>query len=265
MRCQRRRPIVTALPVLFLLALACWLPAHAEITLTGSRVIYDEAAGEAMLRLQQDGPAPAVVELWLDEGDEHATPESVNPPFVLTPTVALINPGRQQLVRIVRSRDELPRDRESVFWLNVLEKSREFVEQTPTHDGSPRLAFRARVKLFYRPSQLNLRPERAPELLQFTLARTLPDGPQLRVYNPSPYHVTFRDIGLRQGEGAPPLAELTATTPGERMVAPMSELTVTLEWVPGNSARTLPAQAEVAFNIINDYGALTPGTKTLAQ
>jgi len=265
MRRQSRLPVMTALPVLLLLALMCWLPVRAEITLTGSRIIYDEAAGETMLQLQQNGSAPAIVELWLDDGDEHATPENVNPPFVLTPTVALIQPGRRQLVRIVRIRDELPQDRESVYWLNVLEKSREFVEQTPTSDGLPRLAFRARVKFFYRPAQLNLRPDRAPELLQFTLARVLPDGPQIRVYNPSPYHVTFRDIGLRQNEGAAQLAEFTATTPGDRMVAPMSELTVRLDWVVGTSARALPAQTEVTFNVINDYGALTPGAKVLAH
>jgi len=216
--------------------------------------------------LQQSGQAPAVVELWLDDGDEHASPESVNPPFVLTPTVALIHPGRRQLVRIVRTRDDLPRDRESVFWLNVLEKSREFVEReyNQTNDDALVLGFRARVKFFYRPSQLTLRPERAPELLQFTFARSLPDGVQVRVYNPSPYHVTFRDIALRQDEGAPVLAELTATTPGERMVAPMSELTVTLGW---NAATTqaVPAQAGVYFNIINDYGGLTAGQTALSR
>jgi len=263
MSSQSRRHAVFSLLAPAFLGAAWLLPAQASITLTGTRVIYDEAKGEAMLHLRQDGPKVGMVQLWLDSGDPEATPESTNPPFVITPTIAIIHPGNQQRVRIVRTRDELPRDRESVLWLNVKEMSREYVEQTPNPDNSPNLAFRARVKMFYRPNGLPIPVERAPDLLQLSLARSLPDGrPQIRIYNPSPYHVTFRSMELRQSANTAVLAEFTADSPGNRMVAPMSELIITLERNDAGQAMISP-QAEVSFNIINDYGALTSGRKTL--
>jgi len=257
----RHRVLSWAAPVF--LALGGGMSAQASITLTGTRVIYNEAKGEAMLHLSQDGPAVGMVQLWIDSGDPEATPESVTPPFVITPTIAVIHPGSQQRVRIVRTRNELPADRESVLWLNVMEMSREYVEQTQNPDNSPNLAFRARVKMFYRPEGLSIPVERAPELLQFSFARALPDGRlQIRIYNPSPYHVTFRSMELRQSADAPILAGFTADSPGMRMVAPMSELIITLDGSDANPV-ALPAQADLSFNIINDYGSLTSGRRTL--
>jgi len=242
----------------FLLAAAlftCSTLANANISIQGSRVIYDQARSEVDIQLQQVGKAPGLIQVWLDEGDAQVSADMVNPGFALAPAIARVDPGSRQLVRIVRSRDDLPSDRESLLWLNVQETSL-YAAGTPD--------VRSRIKFFYRPSGLKSAPESAPQSLQFSLESVSADGRvQLRVVNPSPYHVTFRELSLQDAgkADAPALAAFTTDAPGERMVAPMSELVLTLE---GASASTsLPAQAELVFSTITDYGGIATGQRAL--
>jgi len=238
----------------FLLAavlLTCSTLANANISIQGSRVIYDQARSEVDIQLQQVGKVPGLIQVWLDEGDAQASADMVNPSFALAPAIARVDPGSRQLVRIVHSRDDLPTDRESLLWLNV--------QETPLYAaGTPDV--RSRIKFFYRPSGLKSAPDTAHQSLQFSLESVSADGRvQLRVVNPSPYHVTFREVALQDAANtdAPALAEFGTDAPGERMVAPMSELVLTLE--RGTAAMPMPAQAEVVFSTITDYGGIATG------
>ena len=63
--------------------------------------------------------------------DVHSTPESVDAPFLITPPLFRMDAQKEQSLRIVYTHDQLPADRESLFWLNVLE-----VPPKPTGPGS---------------------------------------------------------------------------------------------------------------------------------
>jgi len=239
--------------------LACSMLVKANIAIQGSRVIYDQARSEVDIQLQQVGHTPGLIQIWLDEGDEQASVETLNLPFLLAPAIARMDPGGRQLVRIVRSRNDLPCDRESLLWLNV--------QETPLSSTGPQPGVRTRIKFFYRPGGLSSSPENAHQALQFSLVpASADDRVQLRVYNPTPYHITFRELALQDALNlaAPALAEFSTDAPGERMVAPMSELILTLERHTAPSM-PLPADASVAFSIITDYGGMSAGQRAVQR
>ncbi len=60
-----------------------------------------------------------------------------------------------------------------------------------------RFAFRIRTKVFFRPQGLSGSPQDAPGQLIWTLHTGKPAV--LRVFNPSPFHVTFHDVALVVG------------------------------------------------------------------
>jgi len=257
----------------FLLALtllAAPLLAAANISIQGSRVIYDQRRSEIDVLLRQVGKLPGLVQIWLDEGDAALDMQEVNPAFTLAPGIARMEPGGRQIVRIVRSGDELPDDRESLLWLNV--------QETPLHATGTPPDVRTRIKFFYRPRGLPSPPENAHEALQFSLAAPPADGAvKLRVYNPTPYHITFRELALQSAlkedalkddvlkdADSRTLAEFGTDASGERMVAPMDELVLTLARSK-DASMPLPAEALVKFSIINDQGGQTPGQQHLPQ
>jgi len=240
---------------------------QASIAIPGSRVVYEEARGWERMALQQVGKTPGVVQVWLDQGDANAAIDPAGALFELMPVVSRIDPGRRQIVHIERIGEHLPQDRESLLWLNVLE-----IPLVPGQGGNAQPVyqpaaegFRARVKFFYRPKGLSSSPALAHQSLRFSLGHTLADGRiEVRVINPTPYHITFMDVALRDTPNAAPLAEFDAKRPEARMVAPMAELVLTLDPTAalGKSASSLMGAA-VTFNIINDSGGQTRGQQAL--
>lgn len=62
----------------------------------------------------------------------------------------------------------LPKDRESVFWFNVLEVPPKPDAATVANQSLLQLAFRTRIKLFYRPEALKGNPSEAPLALKWS-------------------------------------------------------------------------------------------------
>jgi len=243
-----------------LLLLICTLPAHAGLVLQGSRIIYDEARGEATVKLEYVGDGPILLQIWMDTGKSSAAPGEDEVPFILTPAVARLEPGGGQTVRILRIGDGLPQDRESVFYFNTLE-----VPPSPTGliaDGEAFMQFsiRGRFKFFYRPKGLPSASGKAIESLRFALDEPDAEGRfQVRVYNPSPYHVTFSSLALRVPGTADedvPLVRFNTDAPGERMVAPMGELVLPMTWETLAPGMRLPGEVEADFIIITDLGGI---------
>ena len=105
--------------------------AAASVIINGTRVVYPGNEREVTVKLDNHGTSPALVQAWLDDGDPKVTPENSDAPFVLTPPISRIEPHKGQTLRLMYTGKPLPQDRESVFWLNVLE-----VPPTPTDEGA---------------------------------------------------------------------------------------------------------------------------------
>ncbi|WP_146673271.1 fimbria/pilus periplasmic chaperone, partial [Salmonella enterica] len=95
---------------------------QADIIISGTRIIYDANKKDVSVRLENKGKSPLLVQNWIDLGNDNAEPGSIKAPFAATPPVSRIESKRGQSIKIMYTGAEsLPKDRESVFWFNVLE------------------------------------------------------------------------------------------------------------------------------------------------
>ncbi|ENC3163668.1 fimbria/pilus periplasmic chaperone [Escherichia albertii] len=125
------------------------LPAHAGIVIYGTRIIYPAENKEVMVQLMNQGNRSSLVQAWIDDGDTSLPPEKIQVRFMLTPPVAKVgaNSGQQIKIRIMPNR--LPTNKESIFYLNILDVP----PNSPEDEGKNALKFamQNRIKLFYRP------------------------------------------------------------------------------------------------------------------
>ncbi len=241
---------VCAAGAAFLALCLCISAAHASVLIAGTRVVFPARDGEVTVRLTNDNTKPALVEAWIDRGDMHSTPDKVDTPFLITPPLFRMEPHKDQSLRIIYMQGQLPADRESLFWLNVLEVPPKPSGPQAADMNFLQLAIRSRLKLFYRPADLQGDSTKAPALLTFKAA-TDDKGVALVVHNPTPYYLTFADLVVDVAG--------TPYTVDTGMVAPKTDLRLAVPKLQRPPASGAP----IRFNTINDYGALAPLTATI--
>jgi len=214
--------------------------ACASVVITGTRVIYPGGTHEKTVQLDNQDAFPNVVQAWVDINDPNSTPDNADAPFVVTPPLFRMEPKTGQSLRITFTGQGLPQDRESVFYLNVL-------QIPPLRDADKSqnqllVMLRNRLKLFYRPSGIAGKPEDVAGQLHFSL-RQQNGGWVVRVDNASGYYASLAKASLSAGGQELPLHA--------DMVAPKSQAT----WALDKSA-VLPAGAiSIHCQLISDYGA----------
>ncbi|RUL78425.1 molecular chaperone [Dyella choica] len=229
--------------------LTAMLPLQASVVITGTRVIYPASESEVTVKLFNDGKHPALVQAWIDQGDPQTTPTNAKAPFTITPPIARMDPGKSQTLRLSYTGEPLPTDRESVFYLNVLEVPPKPQAQAHGSNNWLQLAIRSRLKLFFRPDSLKNSVQDA--LPQLTWQLTREGGkPALAVRNPSAYYVTLTDVELR-GDGH------TVSAKVDRMLAPGDQQTLSLQGEP-------PAGAQVHLRAISELGGILEADRPLA-
>lgn len=217
--------------------------AKADVVITGTRQVFPAEQKEITVQLNNTGTQPALVQSWIDSGDPQSSPTTATAPFVLSPPMARIDPGKGQSLRVMFVGAPLRKDKESVFWLNVLE----IPPKEPLVEGQNQLqmAFRSRVKIFYRPVLEPGAAIQAPDQVQWkVLPSALGKGFVLQAYNPSAFYVSLISLKLLpdNGQGR---AEDGMIGPGETRQFALPDL----HSMP-------PPVSQVQFSAINDYGAL---------
>lgn len=244
MSSQTQRVLVTCAFSL----LSWWTSAgEAGVIIHGTRVVYPAEQQEVVVRLENRGNRPALVQTWLDSGDRHSTPATVHTPISVSPPIFRIEPGQQQALRLRYTGEPLTEARERLFWLNVLEVPPRAVDAA--QNNQIQLSFRTRLRVFLRPSALPYPVERAASKLQWTL---VPHelGFALQVTNPTPYHVSLGPVmllsaGKRFSKAPSQAADDSLLLPAgdvKRFVLP------TLQQRPHGAA-------QVEFTSISDFGA----------
>jgi fimbrial chaperone protein len=177
--------------------------ASASIVLNGTRIIYDAKASAQSVQMSNRGAGPSVVQVWGDQGDATSSPQTAQVPFTMVPAVFRLAPDAGQVVRVVFTQTEdLPQDRESVFYVNTLQIPS--TPETEAGQGKVLLVQRNRLKLFYRPTGLPGRADDAAQQLQFSLvANASGQRCEVAVRNPSAYHVSVIDGALVGAGGKP--------------------------------------------------------------
>ncbi len=222
------------------MTLALLSNAHASVVIAGTRVVVNAEEREATIKLSNEGKSPALTQAWLDTGDASAPPSGIDVPFTVAPPIARIDPGKAQTLRIHYTGEPLPADKESVFWLSVLE-----IPPKPTAEeleaNKLQLAFRSRIKLFFRPAGLQGEASEAPARIAWHVVKS-DHGLALQASNPTAYHVSFSSVALLDGARS-------ATNDAGGMVAPGQTTMFPLAGkVDPDTATTIRYQA------INDYG-----------
>ncbi|ALX94295.1 MULTISPECIES: fimbrial biogenesis chaperone [Serratia] len=219
--------------------------AFASVIVNGTRVIYPAKQREVTVQLSNNGTSPALIQAWIDEGNAETTPENSKAPFIISPPISRIEPNGGQALRVSLTTSALTQDKESLFWLNVLE-----IPPAPTGtaaDTTPenflQVAFRTRVKLFYRPEGLSGVANDAPEKLQWSFV-----AGGVKVKNPTPFYVSFTEINAVANR------KKVALAPHGDMLAPGQEKTLAFS---GDSSRI----ADIEYTTINDFGGRVQRSK----
>ncbi len=247
-RVSRGQP--AAAPRLFSGVALCWvaiqlamtpLIVHADATLGGTRVVFQERRHEASITITNTTASPYVIQAWIDSGDDKSRMTS-KPELFVSPPLFRLDGGKENVLRIIRGTGALPSDRETVFWLNAKEIPVE------THDESAlQIAIRSRIKVFYRPEGIEGSSSDAPAKLRWTLERhSNAINPLLHIHNSSAFHVTFSsltvDDGVRQVE-----VNANMIPPGGDLIAELSEIDPSRE-------------VHATFQTLTDFGGETRAT-----
>lgn len=211
-----------------LLIICCVHPAMAGITLSTTRIIYNESAREAAITISTSGEnRPYLVQSWLENIDN----SDRSPPFIITPPLFKLMPNTTWQIRMTKISDNLPGDRESLFWFNV--------KAIPASDSNERnrmlIATKSVMKLIWRPASLNAAA--AADALKQVTAQG--NGQAITLNNPTPY---FINIGALRVNGQ------SVDSPG--FIAPFAT----------HAIRHSQRQGRLELQAINDYGGLTPAT-----
>ncbi|MNK19282.1 Chaperone protein EcpD precursor [compost metagenome] len=217
--------------------------AVASIVITGTRVIYPENQREVSVSLTNNGQSPALVQAWLDRGDPNASPETIDVPFMITPTMFRLDASRGQVIRLIYSKEPQPADKETLYWLNVLEIPPRAAGDQPSANKL-QLAIRTRIKVMFRPVGLAGRPEESPAKVTWSVVPA-PEGKGylLKGTNPTPYFVNLSRVSI-QTDGKTYPAGAGHIAPGDSQVFSLHALPK----VPN-------AGATVLYTALNDYGA----------
>lgn len=235
------------------------LPAHAGVIIYGTRVIYPADQQEVVVRLENKGERPALVQTWLDSGDIRSTPATAQTPFTLSPPIFRIEPNQQQVLRLRYAGETAPTDRESLYWLNVLEVPP--VTAGGEQNNQIELAFRTRLRVYVRPPNLPYSVGNAPTRLQWKLVNHN-QGYALQATNPTPYHISLTSVDLLSNGKR--FSKAANQEPNDSLLMPAGD--VKLFALP--QLRDRPSGTpEVEFTSVSDFGArvrhsagLTPST-----
>lgn len=223
--------------LLFPILLFCSFGAHSNIIINSTRVIYNENENEITLKLTNNGTMPALAQSWIDDGDANASPEKINVPFIITPPINRIDADKSQTLRISYTGVKAQSKREKIYWLNILDIP---AAKNENLQNKLQIAYRTRLKLFYRPSSLSggEGAAKAAEEIKWTI-----NNGQLRANNKSPYYVSLVSVSIMNGTSS-------ASVAGE-MLAPDEEKNFKF-----NRTDLVKPGASINYAYVNDWGAV---------
>lgn len=195
------------------------------VVLGATRVIYPQGNKQISLAVTNtDEKAIFLIQSWVADSEGKKISD-----FVITPPLFKLMPKKENTLRVIHlGPNALPKDRESIYYLNV--KAIPAVAEEAQSSNTLQIATQSVIKLFMRPQGLSMPSAEAPTALRCNLERGM-----LKVNNPSPYFVTMVNV------------QIGKTKTANIMVPPQDTKSVDVGNLVG----------DVMFQSINDYGAQT--------
>ncbi|HCI6023027.1 TPA: molecular chaperone [Klebsiella quasipneumoniae subsp. quasipneumoniae] len=205
--------------------------ASASTIINGTRFIYPSDEKEITVQVDNKSGYPILLQSWIDDGNSQLEPEKMNVPFILTPPLTRVEANKGQTLRVTYIGGDLSKDREHIFWLNVLE----IPPSTKDSKNHLQVAFRSRLKLFWRPSTLTSGASTSQDKLYWNVR-----GKSYVIENPTPYYMTLASIStVHDGK---------KNTFNGMMIEPHGSYSF-------ESSVGLNATDKLEVEYINDYGA----------
>ncbi|MBD2813666.1 molecular chaperone [Xenorhabdus sp. Flor] len=204
----------------------------AGVVIGGTRVVYNSDRKEASISISNpETDVSYLIQSWVQgENDETKVP------FIITPPLFKLTAGNETVLRIVKTGDNLPNDRESLFWLNV----KSIPAIVKSEQNQLQITVKSKFKLFYRPADLADNASIAYKTLKFKVK-----GHQLTAENPTPYYVSFSYLIIGNSSKSHEIQPAG-------MIAPFGQLS----WdIPIKNINY------VSWKTINDFGGVTPEEK----
>lgn len=210
--------------LLLLILFSLCFPASGGVLINGTRIIYSEASRSGSISIENPEASRAyLIQSWVDRGDSGKTKD-----FIITPPLLRMDAGDKTELKIVRV-GELPKDRESLFWLNI----RAIPSAKKSHTNNLQIAVKSRMKLFYRPLGMPESPTESVKKLEAHYSNG-----SIVVKNPTPFHVVFYSFAVDGKEIK------TAD-----MIKPFASVNYAL------NGRSAPKT--VTWQLIDDFGSVT--------
>lgn len=235
-----QRTVISLFTAAVLLLLLNMQSAFAAMTIAGTRIIFPGAEREQTVRTTNKGNMPVLVQVWVDDGGKTDDINKIKVPFTATPPVYRVDPGKGQSVRLIYNGMSLPQDRESVFWFNLLE----IPPVTSAEKAQQRLelAFRTRIKIFYRPNAL--KKSSGVQEAEHMKWEPLNSTRGVKITNTTPYYLSLDSAYILSAGTKYPLSV--------DMVPPFTTKEFPLE----NKGRVPASFGSATVNMINDYGSV---------
>ncbi|WP_312650217.1 fimbrial chaperone, partial [Escherichia coli] len=146
-------------------------------------------------------------QIWIENQDQN----DKNVYFVPSPTFFKVAEQHKQILRILKINDALPKDKESLFWINIQEIPKAPKDSTNTLS----IALHTQVKMFYRPDALKEKRENAEQNI-----KAISSEGNTVLWNDTPYY--FAIISVKQNGTAIKVSEdikdkLSVFAPGEKV------------------------------------------------
>ncbi|WP_272843888.1 molecular chaperone [Pantoea ananatis] len=206
-----------------------------------------------LLIVNNDRNAPVLLQSWIDDGSSGDLNKEKNYPFVIIPAVVKMSPGKIVNLRILPTEKmrELPRDRESVFWINLYEIPGIKKSQQRENANKLEVGLNTQLKIIYRPFTGYMDIKNIAEGLSVRLSDS---GHSLELDNPSPYYVTPVSIKIKSSSG-----EQLLQLGMNRMIAPFSHKRFSLTKIMNSK------EISVEYTLVDDAGKDFSFTRSLKE
>lgn len=230
--------------ILFLITLLTMNSGLAKTYVNKTRVIIYAHSKEETFNIINDGTNPALIQSWVDEGDQNIDPGRLKVPFIVLPPTFRLDAKKSHALRIIyfgNGRENTER----LFWLNVLEVP---TKKSSSDEINFQLAFRTRVKLLLRPDFLKENTiEDAVGKIEF-IPTVDAKKPEMGISNRSPFFITLISVSFKDGM-------VLNNLPNDGLIAPFSNTIV-------NIPSSITANQKItSFEYVNDYGVIVKYNK----
>lgn len=205
---------------------------HASLTLNVDRLVYKENEGDASLTIHSTEERAYLIQSWLDAGDSTVKKDL---PFVVTPPLFRLAPHSDNVIRIMYLGNGLPKDRESLYWLDVKGVPGLNDEESKAESRMV-LAINNRIKFFFRPA--GLKSDQGDAMKQLHWSQS---GNTITAKNDSPYYLVLNNI-VCDKETIP-----VSVVDNNTVIQPFGSKSFKLKHAPA-------AGSNVEWNALNDFG-----------